>query len=107
MSGEEDPPTLGMGRPGHPGSGKGEEGVRATLAVGAQWEEDGRLPLQVRKSDTLKRRYAVSDGSTMAADGRDVVPVEEEAGLKSGTSLAMFACYIARQWGGKVKSDFS
>ena len=42
-------------------------------------------------------KNAVSDGPTMAAAGRDVLPAEEEVGLKSGTSLALFVGYIARQ----------
>ena len=46
----------------------------------AQREEEGRLPLLVRKLDTLKRD-AVADGFTMAAEGRDVITVDAAAGL--------------------------
>ena len=35
----------------------------------------------VRKLDTLKQQCEVSDGSTLATDGRDVVPVKEGTGL--------------------------
>ena len=47
----------------------------------AQREEEGRLPLLVRKLDTLKRDMQFQMVFTMADEGKEVVLAEAAAGL--------------------------
>ena len=75
-------PNLGTGKARPPKQAVAEEerNPEPPKQTVDQREEEGRLPLLVRKLDTLKRD-AVADGFTMAAEGRDVITVDAAAGL--------------------------